>query len=212
MFPIRKLGQWFGELQTYWQVLTVLFPGVGAVISVVWAAILHVPGYLILFYGSGVFCFLIVAAERISVTARDNAVFGKLRINQFYSQFGKDPSGREIVNGSVSIQNLSKFDLYYQTEDARLVLDGRTGAGQLDKSIVIIQAGATNTFTFASIAGLTPSVMVGEMKLQLRYGKKESNLDRELTVIAEPQIGVVYQDGKPVGVTSSLQFKEVKFS
>jgi hypothetical protein len=133
--------------------------------------------------------------------------------------FGKDPSdGKLFAICSLGLHNTSTFDIYYEIEDANLVLDGRATTSTATSAPIseplIIQAGAISYFRFASIPNVTIGSMGGMMKLKAKYGKKSNQLNRSVRIVAEPVIGLALdpQTDKPIGTVSTLSYREVVYA
>jgi hypothetical protein len=91
---IKNLWKFINDTGSAAQLLFWLFPSLVALLSALSAYAANEPWYVILFYGSGAFCFLVVAADRLVVWTRSNTIFGKVRIEQFVAPLGKiTPSG-----------------------------------------------------------------------------------------------------------------------
>jgi hypothetical protein len=214
MFSFRKSGKALEEIQAYWQMFVLLFPAAGAAMSIVWAHMLHVPGYQILFYASGVFCFLILGLDRLSVQFRDNIIFGKIRLSGFQITSGKDASRGDIANCVAEMQNMSKCDLFYQIEQADLSMNYMSSqSATVDQVVMLVQAGASNYIDFPSIPGLMPSAMTGKLYVKMKYGRKNDRLDRMMEVVAAPQVAVAFDPSRKLrAVAAHLLFTEVDYS
>lgn len=213
---IRKPGQLLGELQTYWGALLFVFPGLGALVSGLWAIAQHVPGYLVLFYGSGVFCFLVLAIDRLTNSFRESTIFGKLQAVAFNPLFGHDPAAnnRDLVNCSVIVQNRSRFDIHYKILNMDLSLDGKTfpPGTSTEQATMVVPASSTVSLQFASIWDIKPGALSGDMKLRLIYGKSADKMPFTWEVLGEPQIGAATDsEGNILKVFGHIRFKEVKF-
>jgi hypothetical protein len=98
------------------------------------------------------------------------------------------------------------------------VLDGKTRNAILAKTILeplIVQAGTTTYFRFASIPNVSLGpIGGGRVTLKAKYGKKANRLTRTMKVIAEPIIGLMHDPstGKPIGIMSSLIYKEIRYT
>jgi hypothetical protein len=62
--------------------------------------------------------------------------------------------------------------------------------GNGDSNAVIIQSGATNAIHFATITGLQPRSMTGQLHLKVNYGKRKDALHHSYELRGETQIAV----------------------
>jgi hypothetical protein len=212
---LKKLYQLISDTTNYGQWLFVLFPSLGAAVSVWSTYVLNQPWYIILFYGGGVFAFIAVATEKITSLIRYNAIVGKIRIEQFYANFGKlQPNDQKFAaNCSATLHNMSNSDLFYQQEISSLSLDGRSPlSSQIDKVIFPIQSGATTVIHFASIADLTAKSMTGSLHFKIIYGKQKDALNHSYELRADPHVSAMFwPNGELSGVGASLFFKDIKY-
>jgi hypothetical protein len=218
---IKKLLKLINDTGGTAQLLLWLFPSLALLLSVVTAYVANEPWYVILFYGSGAFCFVMVATDRLVVWRRSNTIFGKVRVvEQLGVTLGKvvpnDHANEQMftANGHVGLQNRSSFDLYYVTEIAALSIDGRTShTSNIDTNPVIMPSGAISAIHFPSISGLQPKPMTGQLHFKIRYGRRADALNRSYEIKGEPLIGVTLTStGELVSVTSALAFKEIKYT
>jgi hypothetical protein len=217
---IKKLLKLINDTGGTAQLLLWLFPSLALLLSVVTAYVAKEPWYVIVFYGSGAFCFVMVATDRLVVWKRSNTIFGKVSIEQFGVTLGKimhnDHADEHMLtaNGHLGLQNRSSFDLYYVTEIATLSIDGRTShTSNIDTNPVIVPSGAISAIHFPSISGLQAKPMTGQLHFKIKYGKRADALNRSYEIKGEPIIGVTLTpSGELISVTSALAFKEIKYA
>jgi hypothetical protein len=85
---LAQMSNWANNLSNFWAAVVFVFPAVGAAVTA-WLARIEtvpVPWHLVIFYASGVFCFLFIAATSAIKSGWDFTLKHKLTCDDFSIQ------------------------------------------------------------------------------------------------------------------------------
>ena len=211
---MSKLRNTISDLQTASYVINLLFPSIAAIITALVAEMKGVEWHLVLFYGTGVFCFAALAVSTISREIRDGGLFGKIKFGDYAVTALADVKGGISLNAALSISNTANLDIWVQIDKITYSLSDKTNdKADINKGPYLVQSKTPLVITLFSIVGIKKTPLIdGVLKMEMSYGTDKTKLRRKVLFNGSPKIGLAMdKDKKIIAAQGTLPINSIEY-
>lgn len=215
---VRQLWAWLVQIEETQSVVLWLVSPLGGGWAMISAYRSGLAWHEILFWGSGVFAFLMVGLFQAWTWRQKTTVFEKLRLMEVrVGDILKESEDSEQIGiiTQYRFRNASDVPMYFRLTRINVTIDGHVNPrAELNTSIILIQPHDDQMITAAIVPDIDQKeALAGAAEFSIQYGPKRDRLRYVLEHKGTLQLGVVPgEEARAVHVTARMRHKKIEHS